>query len=91
MHTTIFLKIFIHINFFSTTKKQTLHLINSRKIGAPKELSSLVKLNVNFIQYLSVILLTYINKITLYLEIDFIKSTDLINKNTTLLFSKIGT
>ena len=78
--TTIILKSFIrNITLFSTIKNP-LYLINQGKIGAPQELSSLVKLNVSFTKYLPVIRLTYVNKIVLYSEIDLIKSSESLNE-----------
>ena len=67
--------------------RNTTHLINKRKIVVAQELSILLRLNVNSIKYLSVIILTYIDKIMLFSEIYSLKSSDSLNGNTTLIFS----
>ena len=51
-----FLKFVFDIVNFVFHYQKTPYLINHGKIGAFQELSSLVKLNVNFIKYLSIIL-----------------------------------
>ena len=85
-----FLEIFhSYYKFCFSLSKNAQHLINQGNIGVSQELSSLVTLNVYCIKYLSVILLTYINKIMLYSEIDLMKSSESLSRYNTLIFSMI--